>query len=183
MISYRAITISGRAAVGTSTLAKHLKDVLGWKYINAGQLQREYDQKHKVNENMHGALLRSDKHEQEIDDKTKEMLRTRKNIIYEGWLAGYMAQGIPGILKVLVICLNDEIRAQRVSNRDHTSFDEAANWIKQREAENLQKWKKLYGKDDFWEEDSGYYDLILDSERSDSLELVERVVNKLGFKA
>ena len=50
-LKYTNIAISGKIAVGTTTLAKNLEHVLGWRYINAGLIQREYDQKHHINEN------------------------------------------------------------------------------------------------------------------------------------
>src|SRR3989338_8616362 len=50
-LKYNAITISVKVAVGTSTLAKNLHEVLGWKYINVGDIQRQYDREHKANEN------------------------------------------------------------------------------------------------------------------------------------
>lgn len=178
MSQFRAIVISGRAAVGTSTLAKKLKETLGWEYVNAGQIQRQYDQKHKVNENAHGAEIRPDEHEKEIDAMTKDMLSSKSNIIYEGWLAGYMARGIPDVLKVLVVCPDDEIRAQRVSKRDRVDIEAARKWITQRESENIVKWKKLYGDHDFW--DPALFDIVIDTSNSDIQQTRQLVLDKLG---
>jgi predicted cytidylate kinase len=181
-LKYRAITISGQVAVGTSTLARNLKEVLGWKYINAGDIQRGYDRKHNINENKQGATARSDEHENEIDEMTKKMLREEKNIIYEGWLAGFMAQGIKDVLKVLVICSEDAIRIDRVANRDKLSISEAKEWLKQREEENTVKWQKLYGKHAFWSPQSGFYDLVIDTYSKGPNETVGAVLDKLGYK-
>lgn len=177
---YKAITISGKIAVGTSTLASNLKESLSWKYINAGAIQREYDRKNNINENKQGALSRSDEHEREIDNLTQELLRNEENIIYEGWLAGYMAQNINGILKVLVTCSQYNVRVDRVVNRDGVTVDEAKHWIKTREAENIKKWHRLYGEKDFW--DRKYYDLIVDTYTMGPLETAGRVLDKLGYK-
>ncbi len=76
---YKAVTISGKVAAGTSTLSRHLQKALGWKYINAGALQREYDRAQGINENRQGALSRSDEHEKGIDAMTKQMLNEEKN--------------------------------------------------------------------------------------------------------
>ncbi|NMB83788.1 hypothetical protein GYA28_00700 [Candidatus Roizmanbacteria bacterium] len=179
-LKYKAVTVSGKIAVGTTTLAKNLARFLKWEHINAGAIQREYDRLHQIHENRQGALSRSDKHEQEIDAMTKRMLTDRQNLIYEAWLAGFMAQNIDGVLKVLVVCSNDQIRIDRVVNRENISVDEAKHWIKQREEENIVKWKKLYGDHDFW--DRKFYDLVIDTYSSGPLETVGKVLDKLGYK-
>lgn len=179
-LKYKNITISGKIAVGTSTLSHNLQHVLGWKHINAGKIQREYDRAHDINENKQGALVRPDAHENEIDAMTKTMLKTENNLIYEAWLAGFMTQGIPNILKVLLICSDDAIRIDRVANRDNLTIDEAKLFIKQREEENVKKWKKLYGNYDFW--DLKYFDLVIDTYALGPMETVGKVLDKLGYK-
>lgn len=180
-LEYRAVTISGKVAVGTSTLAKHLEDILGWKRINAGDIQREYDRTHGINENKQGATARSDKHENEIDAMTKRVLKEENEIIYEAWLAGFMAQGIDGVLKVLIICSEDAVRIDRVANRDNISIPNAKEWLKQREEENTIKWKRLYGDHEFWNPKSEFYDLVIDTYSTGPNETVGKVLDKLGY--
>jgi predicted cytidylate kinase len=178
-LKFNNLTISGKIAVGTTTLAKNLSKIIGWKHINAGYIQREYDRKHNIHENMHGAAARSDAHEQEIDGMTKNMLRNEQHLIYEAWLSGFMAKGIPGVFKVLLICSQEAVRIDRVVNRENISVDEAKHWMKQREEENLAKWKKLYGDYDFW--DPSYYDLVIDTYSSGRLETLGKVLDSIGF--
>lgn len=175
---YRNITVSGKIAAGTTTLAKSLKASLGWKYINTGAIQRDYDKKHNINADQHGALVRSDEHERETEAMTKKMLETESNLIYEAWLAGFVAQDIPGILKVLLICSEDAVRIDRIINRDRLTFEEAKHFIKQREEENEKKWKKLYGNYNFW--DPKYYDLVIDTYSSGPMETLGRVLDSLN---
>ncbi len=179
---YHAVTISGKVAAGTSTLSRNLQEILGWKYVNVGNLQREHDRKNNSNENQRGAIHRSDKHEQDMDAMTKKMLATEKNIIYEAWLAGFMAQGIAGVLKVLLYCSDDAVRIDRVANRDNVTIEEAKEWMRQREEENLIKWQALYGKHDFWNPKSKFYDIVIDTYSSGPLETVGIVLDKLGYK-
>jgi cytidylate kinase len=179
-LKYRNITVSGKVAVGTTTLSKNLKQALGWKHINAGFIQREYDRIHHIHENKQGALSRPDDHEREVDAMTKKMLGDEKNLIYEAWLSGFMAQGIKQILKILVICSEDALRIDRVVNREKVSVDEAKYWIKQREEENIAKWKKLYGNHDFWH--PKYYDLVIDTYSVGPMETLGKVLDKLGYK-
>lgn len=178
--NYRTITISGKVAVGTSTLAKNLKRILNWQYVNAGEIQRKYDREHHMSENKQGAIARPDNHEREIEDMTKKMLTNEKNLIYEAWLAGFVARGIPNILKVLLICSNDAIRIDRVANRDKMTVEEAKVFIKKREEENIAKWQKLYGNHDFWEPSN--YDLVIDTYSSGQMETVGKVLDRLEYK-
>jgi len=177
---YRVITVSGKIAVGTTTLTKNLRDILKWKYINAGAIQREWDRKHGINENKRGAYARSDKHEKSIEAMTKDIISKESNIIYEAWLSGFVAQKIKGILKVLIVCSNFDIKVDRVVNRDRLSIEEARKWIKQREEENIKKWQKLYGKYDFWSPE--YYDLVIDTYSSGPMETVGIVLDRIGYK-
>jgi len=177
---FRLITVSGKIAVGTTTLTKNLANTLDWKYVNIGAIQREYDQKLRFHENKNGAMFRTDDHERQIDSKTEKMLKTERKIIYEAWLSGYFARNYKDILKVLLICSHDDIRVDRVANRDNTSVEQAKHWIKQREEENIIKWKRLYGNYNFW--DNKYFDLVIDTYKSGQLETVGKVLDKIGYK-
>ena len=173
---YRLITISGQIAVGTTTLTKNLINNLNWKHINIGAVQREYDRKNRLHENKTGALSRTDEHEKEIDAMTEEILKTEKDIIYEAWLSGFFARNHKDILKVLLICSHDDIRVDRVANRDNVTVEQAKHWIKQREGENITKWKKLYGNFDFW--NPKYFDLVIDTYKKGPMETLGKVLDK-----
>lgn len=176
---YRLITVSGKIAVGTTTLTKNLVGSIGWKHINIGAIQREHDRKQKFKENEVGALSRTDDHEKKIDMITEQLLKTEKEIIYEGWLTGFFARPYQDILKVLLICSHDDIRVDRVANRESVTVEEAKNWIKQRESENINKWKRLYGNHDFW--NPKYFDLVIDTYKTGPLETLEQVLDKIGY--
>lgn len=175
---YRLITISGKIAVGTTTLTRNLQKVLNWKHINVGSVQRQFDKKNKIHQNKQGALSRTDSHEREIDAMTTDLLKTEKDIIYEAWLAGFFAQNYKDVLKVLLICSHDDLRVDRVANRDNVTVKEAKDWIRQRENENINKWKKLYGDYDFW--NNKYFDLVIDTYKTGPMETVGKVLDKLG---
>ena len=172
------MVICGKYATGTTTLSKNLAKALAWKHINVGDIQRKYDREHNINENMQGALSRPDDHEKEIEEMTKKILSTEKNLIYEAWLAGFISKGIPNVLKVLLYCSNEGVRIDRVVNRDHLSVDEAKKYIKQREDENITKWKKLYGDNDFWDEK--HFDVVIDTYSSGPMETLGKVLDALN---
>ncbi|OGK28719.1 hypothetical protein A3D06_01440 [Candidatus Roizmanbacteria bacterium RIFCSPHIGHO2_02_FULL_40_9] len=179
-LKYKNITVSGKIAVGTTTLSKSLQEILGWEYINTGALQREYDRIHKQNENEHGATMRTDEREQAMEAQEKKMLEEREHIIFEAWLSGFVAKDMSYVLKVLLICSSDDIRIDRVMNRENVDLQTAKNYLKQREGENIEKWKKLYGDFDFWAPE--YYDVVIDTYSSGRMETVGRVLDKLGYK-
>jgi cytidylate kinase len=177
---YHAITVSGKIAVGTTTLAKGLRDELGWEYYNTGALQREYDREHNRNENAVGAATRGDDREREMEALTKKILESKQNIIYEAWLSGFVAQGIEGVLKVLVTCSDYSVRVDRVVNRERITVDQAKDWMKQREEENIPTWHRLYGEQDFW--DPRNFDVVIDTYQTGPMESLGAVLDKLGYK-
>lgn len=178
-LKYRNITVSGKIAVGTTTLAKSLSGLLGWRHINAGFIQREYDRTHNIHENMQGAAARSDSHENEVDAMTKNMLETKDHLVYEAWLSGFMAKDIKGVFKVLLTCSQEAIRIDRVVNRENITVEEAKQWIKRREEENTVKWKKLYGNFEFWAPE--HYDLVIDTYSSGRMETLGKVLDAVGY--
>ena len=175
-LHYRNITISGRIATGTSTLAKNLEKALGWKRINAGDIQREFDRKRGVDERFAGSDTRTDEHERQIEEMTKQKLTTEDHLIYEAWLSGFVARDIPGVLRVLLVC-DDALRIDRVVNRDGLTVEGAKQQIESREKGNIKKWKTIYGDYDFW--DPKYYDLVIDTYSAGPQEALQMVLEKL----
>lgn len=176
--NYRNIVVSGKIAVGTSTLARNLHKSLGWEYVNAGEIQRQYDRDHNRKEYEHGSTVRPDEHEREIEAMTKQLLTEKDNIIYEAWLGGFIAKDMNDVLKVLVTCSNEAVRIDRVAFRDSLTIDQAKKFIKQREQENVSKWKTLYGDYDFW--DPKYFDLVIDTYATGPMETMGKVLDKLA---
>ena len=175
---FKNIAISGKYATGTTTLAKNLAKSLGWKHINMGDIQRQYDRENNINENLQGAMARPDDHEREMEAMTKKILNNDKYLIYEAWLSGFIAKDMPEVLKVLLVCSNEGVRIDRVVNRDRLSVEEAKKYIKQREEENTKKWKALYGDHDFWDEK--YFDVVIDTYSSGQMETLGRVLDELN---
>lgn len=177
---YKNITISGTIGVGSTTLAKKLANILGWKYVNTGAIQRAYDKEHGVDENRSGALNRPDDHEREMEAQALKVLTEESHVVYEAWLSGFVARDLSHVFKVLVICSEDDVRIDRVMNREDIDLEDAKTSIKKRETENIEKWKKLYGTDDFWDHDK--YDLVVDTYSSGPHETLGKVLDAIGYK-
>jgi cytidylate kinase len=174
---YRNITVSGPICSGTTTLARLLKKNLGWKLFEAGVFFRKYCQEHGLK--LENASDRSDELSKKIDYGMKEEMRRGRHQIFEAWLSGFMARGIAGVLKVLLVA-PDDLRIDRLVNRDGLRIEEAKGLIKKRERDNFNKWGRLYGETKFW--DPKHYDLIIDTYSHSKEETLEKVLKKLGWK-
>lgn len=186
MKNIRNITISGRIASGSTTLAKGLANELGWKHIEGGDVFWE-QVRSRLNLDSKDTNLRPDKEDQDFDAQLKKMLAEDKNLILETKLAAFNAQGIPGVFKILVVCEdesgNDQtsVRIDRLLNRDELTLEQAKEEAVEREDNDLEKWRNLYASGDknwhYW--DRKYYDLVVntfDHNQEESLEFVLKAV-------
>lgn len=178
-LKYDNIAISGSVAVGKNTLFENLKPYLqplGFNFRTTGQILREHTQEFV----MPVASLVSDNFHTDIETKTREILEHEKNWVIEGWLAGWRTRDLKHVLKVLLVCSIDEIRIDRVVNRDKITIQKAREYVKKRESDNFDTWKKIYGDYNFFSPE--YYDLIIDTVDSGPLETVGKVLDRLGYQ-
>ncbi len=178
-MKYYNIAISGGIGVGTSTLLKNLRfylEPLGWRLRSTGQMVREYTKENILPL----ATLVSREFDEKIEKEVESVFRTSKKNVIEGWLAGFVAKNIKTTLKVLLVCSDFSLRVDRVANRDRLSIEQAKEYIKKREEENLKKWRQIYGNFDFFS--PKYFDLVIDTYSSGQMETVGRVLDKLGYK-
>ncbi len=196
-MSYHNITISGLPGCGSTTLLKLLREHLGeegWQGFSGGEFMRAYAESKGMFEKKgglhHDASHYEDDFDRQIDYGMRERLSTEKNWILESWISGFMAQEVPGVLKVLMICSNDSVRIDRIVNRDQVSIEEAKENIRQRVENNVTKWRRMYAAEwnewvvqtgkakdtdeiDFWQ--PNLYDVVIDTystSKQDTLDLV-----------
>jgi len=184
----RNITISGRIGTGKTTLANNLAKILYWKVLDGGRLFRKFAEEQGFH------ISQKDKIPDELDkafeERVRYILKNEKNEIIQSHLAGFSAQGIPGVFKILLICEDNEredkksIRIDRIMNRDLISSEKAKEEIHLREEMDLAKYRKLYVKNDpnwvYW--DPKYYDLIINTFDHNAEESLKLVLTKLGIK-
>src|SRR6185437_2483787 len=91
----RNITVSGRIASGATTIAQHIAAHLGWKIMDGGKLFREFTKDHGY------AAERSDQFDLDYEEKVKSLLMKQKHYIVQSHLAGFDAQNIDEVLKIL----------------------------------------------------------------------------------
>lgn len=185
----RIITASGRIASGATTLAKGLSRTLGWKHIEGGEVFWE-----EVRQRMHLSTkdtnMRPDEEDQLFDAELKRILREDAHIVLETKLAGFNAQGIEGVFKMLVVCEKSsgedqpQIRIDRLVNREKVSVEEAKEEVLIREANDLAKWRKLYAGSDptwvYW--DKKYYDLVINTYDHNQEETLTIALQAIGYK-
>ena len=169
MHGIRNITISGRIGSGATTLAHHLADKFGWDVLDGGKIMRKIQT--ELGAGVEETGKRPDHFDLEYEEKVKKILATEKHHIIQSHLAGFDAQGIPGVFKIFLVCEdhmgNDktEMRIDRLVNRDGISIDQAKHEIIERDKQNLEKWSRLYANSDpnwtYW--DKKYYDLIVNT--------------------
>lgn len=184
----RIITVSGRIASGSTTLAHKLSLVLGWRHIEGGEVFWEAVRT-KLGLSEKETDKRPDGEDEDFDSSLKRILQDGKHIILETKLAGFNAQGIDGIFKIGVVCEdqngNDqtEIRIDRLVNREKISVEKAKEEVLERENNDLDKWRRLYADGDqnwvYW--DKKYYDLVINTYSHNEEETLRMALSRLGI--
>ncbi len=184
----RIITVSGRIASGSTTLAHKLSNVLGWRHIEGGEVFWEA-LRSKLGLSEKDTNLRPDNNDKDFDASLKRILISGKNLILETKLAGFNAQGIPNVFKIAVICENEEgvdqtqIRIDRLINREKISIQKAKEEVIEREKNDLEKWRRIYANGDpnwvYW--DKKYYDLVINTYSHNQDETLKTALSAIGI--
>ena len=184
----RIITVSGRIGAGATTLAHGIAHHLGWKHMEGGEIFWEAIRS-KMNVDAKDTNLRPDEEDALFDAQLKKILTENKDIVMETKLAGFNAQGIPGVFKILVICEdhhgNDQtqIRIDRLVNREGKHVEDAKKEVLEREKNDLEKWRHMYANDDpNWVYfNPEFYDLVIntfENNKEDSLRIALDALEK-----
>ena len=181
----RNITVSGRISSGASTLATHLSETLGWKFLNGGALFREFTAENGLD--IVYTSTRPDQFDLEYEEKIKKIIKEKSNYVIQSHLAAFDAQGIEGVFKILVVCEDAEgvdkieIRIDRLVNRDGKKVEDAKVEILERERQNLEKWRRLYANNNqnwvYW--DKKYYDCIINTYSLNTEESIKAVLDSI----
>lgn len=174
-MKYKNIAVSGKIiASGSTTLAWELAKKLGWRFHTAGEIFRQYCQEKGWPIEKYKDV--PDEVDREVDKKAKEMLEKEEQIVYEGWLAGWLARDFPYVFRILCVAPL-KVRFERFARREKVSLKEAKKKVTFRDRTTIEKHRQLYGlKDQF---DEGYFHLILETDKMTPEEEVEFVLKKL----
>lgn len=184
--SIRNITVSGRIGSGATTLAHGIATHLGWDMLDGGKILRKVQQ--ELGAGVEETSKRPDRFDLEYEEKIKTMLRNESGHVIQSHLAGFDAQGINGVFKIFVVCEDAEgtdkvdVRIDRLVNRDGVSIETAKHEVRERDAQNLEKWRRLYAENDpswvYW--DKKYYDLIINTYSHNHQESLALALEKIG---
>lgn len=201
-MAYRNITISGFPGGGSTTLLNALKEKLkfeGWTGFSGGEFMREYAAEQGLLDPASGKLHHSaeaygEEFDREVDYGMRSRLEQSEGWILESWLSGFMAQGVPNVLKIMVLCSDDAVRVDRIMNRDSVTPEEALHNMRERYEKNYAKWSRMYAQEwkdwvvapgtasstekiDFWKPD--LYDIVIDTYSTNKQDTLEIVLNAL----
>lgn len=184
----RNITVSGRIGSGATTLAKKLSEKLGWEMLEGGNIMRRIQK--EVGADVSETHKRPDHYDLEYEEIVKKILKVESHRIIQSHLAGFDAQSIGGVFKILVVCEDEEgndkkdIRIDRLMNRDKITVDQAKQEVAVREEKNLDKWSRLYADSDsswnYWKKE--YYDLVINTYSHNAEETLNLAIKMIGFE-
>lgn len=202
---FHNITISGLPGSGSTTLLRKLKEELqfdGWKGFSGGEFMREYAKEKGLFQEKggihHDSSHYEDDFDRQIDYGMREKLEKEEKWILESWLSGFLGQGVPNVLKVLMVCSDEAVKIDRVVNRDGITVQEAKDNMHARYQQNLGKWSRMYANEwqtwvvdrgvmrkdeaiDFW--DPRLYDLVIDTYSHNKEDTLQMVLDKLQRSA
>ena len=186
---YRLVTLSGRIASGSTTLAKKLATQLQWRHLEGGEIFWEAVRK-RMGLDPKDTDLRPDEEDVLFDRQLKKILEEDEHVVVETKLAGFNAQGVSNVCKILVVCEDGNggdqtsIRIDRLVNREGASIQDAKEEVISREANDLEKWRKLYvnGDNNWVYYDKKYYDLVINTYFHNQEEALSIALEYLGLK-
>lgn len=173
----RAITISGQAASGKSSLAAVLVERLpGWRRVNVGQWFREFCQGRGMTVRQSSQL--PDQVHREFDAFQSELLRAERHVIVEGRLSGWLARELDDVWRVFCDAPL-EVRVERYVGRDKVSPSQALTEVTYRDEHDRNKFAQMYGVADYG--CPCFYHLMLDTSCALPAELAARVMQEAGL--
>lgn len=169
------ITISGRHGAGKTSVAKKLAETLNYDFISVGNLQREIAVKKGMTIMELMEIGKKDKSIHiEMDRKTIEAGKTKKNLIMEGLIAFHF---IPHSYKIF-LDVDEDVGVKRIfeSRRKEEpkadTLEETKERLKKRlenVRESFQKYYKIYFLN------PSHYNLIIDTTDL----TIQKVINKI----
>jgi len=168
------LTISGLHGTGKSTIGILIAQKLDLKYYSTGEAFRELAKEMNLTlEEFSEYVENHTEIDNKLDDKIKNIAKTG-NIIIDSQLSAFILGSIAD-LKVLLTCPL-EIRVQRMTERDNTTYKEKLNETQIREESELERFKKLYS---FDLSDSKIYDLIINTSNLSIDDVVEIILGEI----
>ncbi len=175
------ITIGGNPGSGKTTLAAKLATVLGYEELYMGGLARAIAKERGITvEEFSAELKKEPALERSLDERQKKLMHEKDNLVVQGRVAWYFAQGSPFKVIDLFLATDHEIGARRVAERkeDHTkTIEEIARATTERIKHDQDRYQKLYAIPDYL--NPSHYDIILDTSHLTEEEVFRHVLEQL----
>jgi len=155
------ITISGTPGSGKTTVARELSRRLGLPHVYAGDLYRKAAAERGVSLEAFNQLSEKDHSIDRQLDATMAEYAQRGQVILEGRLAAFMARQVGVDALKVFLAASDEVRAQRVAQREGTEWRRVLDENRVRQGSDAKRYKDIYG---FDLNDTSIYDLVLDTD-------------------
>ena len=156
------ITVSGLHGSGKSTHARRLAEVLGLRYISAGEMfRRMADERGLTLEEMSKLAEEDPEIDRLVDERTKKEA-LKGGVVVDAVLSGWMAD-TADIKAFLTAPL--EARIRRIAERDGLNLEEARRRTLLREEIERERFRKFYGMNI---SDLSIYDVVLNTELFDA---------------
>ena len=141
------ITISGHPGSGTSSLVDGICKAKGWTSLNGGQIFRDEANNRGLSLAEFGDLCASDfSVDKSLDEILKSnMLDPEGPDVMESRLSGWWAHLLELDCIRIWLEVSEEIRAQRVVNREGISLEEAISANRKRSEIDLARYQEMYG--------------------------------------
>ncbi len=187
----RVICISGLAGTGKSTLAKKLAEKYQLRYYSGGDALKELAKQEGYDTTVQGwwespiglgflAKRATDpKFDKAVDDKLLEFAK-QGNVLLDSWTMPWL---LKGGFKIWLEA-SFERRAQRVSERDNLTYQEAVKVLGEKEGHTKAIYKQLYGFS--LGDDLTPFDFVLDTDNLNASEVFKvlcRVMDNVVLSA
>jgi predicted cytidylate kinase len=175
------LTVSGHPGSGTTTLVGNICQRRGWSSLNGGQVFREAASERGVSVEEFSTICESEPEVDKIlDAKLLDAMQASDGPdVVESRLCGWWAHnhGL-GCIR-LWLAVSESERAQRVTNREGGSVEDALERVRQRMADDQARYETLY---DITLDDMTPYNLIVDGDDLSPDEVVDTVEAMLDAK-
>lgn len=170
------ITISGMAGTGKSMVGSILAKRLGYRFYSAGDVRRKYARSISISlAELNKRAEKDSSSDRMVDEYMKKMAESEDDFVVDGRMGFYF---IPQSIKIFLEA-DEKTRAKRLIGRgkleeNPKSEAEALKLVRQRDACDLKRYKKLYNANPY---DEKHYDLIFDTSNMRIEESVEQIYN------
>jgi cytidylate kinase len=168
------VAISGKSGCGNTTVSSLLAEKLGIGLVNFTFRQLAAEKNLSLAEIIEKAKT-DDSFDVEVDTRQVEMAK-KSSCVLGSRLAVWMLKEAD--MKIYLFA-DDEIRAERILNREGGDLGEIKRFTSMRDGEDTRRYKKLYGIDNG---DYNFCDMIIDTKNFTPEKIVEMIIAELKKK-